>query len=142
MTDDPLSPVSILIVEDDMDGADSMAAVLELHGFRVTVARTGGAALDLAADDPPDVALLDIGLPGIDGWEVARWLRERHPSRRPFLVAVTGYATEEDRRRSEVSGIDLHLAKPVEPAVLVGVIRRFARVVSGGVPLCAQVLEG
>jgi CheY-like chemotaxis protein len=75
-------PLSVLVVEDYEDAADSLATLLRLHGYRVTVARTGGAALELAADDPPDVALLDIGLPDIDGWELARRMCEQAAGRR------------------------------------------------------------
>jgi DNA-binding response OmpR family regulator len=123
----------VLAVEDRGDAAASLVEVLALSGFvRVSVAPTGGDALDRAADDPPDVVLLDIGLPDLDGWEVARWLREqgRAAGKRSFVVAVTGRDSAADRRRSEEVGVDLHLVKPVDPGMLVGVLKRFARVLS------------
>ena len=102
----------------------------------MTIARTGGAALELAADDPPDVVLLDIRLPDLDGWEVSRWLRKQAGGngKRPLVVAVTGCGTDGDHHKSEESGVDLHLVKPVDPAILVGVLRRFARVIATGRP--------
>jgi len=124
------TPLSILVVDDDTDGADSLATLLQIYGYRVTVARTGAEALELAAADPPDVALLDVLMPGLDGWEVARWLREQSCGRRPLLVAVTGCGSDADRRRSAEAGMDLHLVKPVEPAVLAGVLEGFRRILT------------
>jgi CheY-like chemotaxis protein len=77
------------------------------------------------------VLLLDIGLPGMSGWELARWVTEQPAEKRPLLVAITGYGREEDRRRSEEAGIDLHLVKPVDPDQLLRLLRRFYRVVAG-----------
>jgi two-component system OmpR family response regulator len=127
----PDIPLSVLVVDDLFDVAASVVEVLSMSGFsRVSVAHTGGAALELAADNPPDVVLLDIGLPDLNGWEVARWLREqgRATGKRALVIAVTGYGSAADQSRSEEAGVDLHLVKPVEPAVLVGVLKRFARV--------------
>ncbi len=129
MIDAPLPPLSVLVVDDHQDAAESTATLLRLYGCRVTVAFTAAAALELAADDPPDVALLDILLPDLDGWQVTRWLREQASGtgKPALMVVVTGCAADEDRRRSAAAGAHLHLVKPVEPAVLVGVLRRFAR---------------
>jgi two-component system CheB/CheR fusion protein len=82
--------------------------------------------MDVAAAADPDVVLLDIGLPGLSGYEVAEGLQGRKATKRLLLVAVTGYTTEADRERSAAAGIDLHLLKPVEPALLLGLLRRFA----------------
>jgi CheY-like chemotaxis protein len=126
-------PLSILLVEDQTDEAQSLADVLALSGFdRVRIARSGADALERADRDPPDIVLLDIGLPDLNGWEVARWLREqgRAAGKRAFVVAVTGYGSADDRRRSEEAGVYLHLVKPVDPAALVGVLKRFAGVLS------------
>jgi CheY-like chemotaxis protein len=79
----------------------------------------------------PDVILLDIGLPGMSGWEIAAWVTEQPAEKRPLLVAITGYGREEDRQRSEEAGIDLHLVKPVDPAELLRLLKRFHRVVGG-----------
>jgi DNA-binding response OmpR family regulator len=134
LTDGFLSSLSILVVEDHQDAADSTADLLQSHGHRVRVSGTAGTALELAADDPPDVVLLDIGLPDMDGWQVARWLSEQAggTGKRALLIAVTGRGSEADRERSRAAGIDLHLVKPVEPAVLIGVLKRFARAVAPG----------
>jgi CheY-like chemotaxis protein len=125
----------VLVVDDLDDAAASMAEVLSLSGVaHISVANTGGAALELAAGDPPDVVLLDIGLPDLNGWEVARWLREQGEGtgKRPFLIAITGFGSEADRRRSAAAGVDLHLVKPADLALLIGVLRRFARIIAPG----------
>jgi CheY-like chemotaxis protein len=76
------------------------------------------------------VAILDLLMPGMNGWELARKLRDQAAGKRPFLIAMTGCATEENRRRSREAGIDLHLLKPTDPALVVGVLERFARLVA------------
>ena len=120
--------VSVLVVEDHPDAADSLAELLDLTGYRVTVAGDGGAALAAAAADPPDVVLLDLRLPDQDGWAVARQMRARPgDGRRPLIVAVTGLGRADDQRRSDAAGVDLHLTKPVDPADLLAVLGRFAR---------------
>jgi two-component system, OmpR family, response regulator len=132
--------LSVLVVDDVPDAARSLAEFLALCGFvRVSVAGTGKEALELADDDPPDVVLLDIGLPDLNGWEVARWLREQAGAKgkQPFLIAVTGFGSEDDRRRSAVAGMDLHLVKPADPGVVVGVLRRFSRILAPGPPAVA-----
>src|SRR6516162_6114764 len=103
------SKLRVLVVEDHADTAASMAVLLRIRGHEVEVAPDGPSALRIAADRPPDVALLDIGLPGLSGWHVARRLRERAPGKTPLLIAVTGYGREADRRRSLEAGIHLHL---------------------------------
>ncbi|HEX4608754.1 MAG TPA: response regulator [Urbifossiella sp.] len=120
----------VLVVDDDPDAADSTATLLGLAGFDARTATTGEDALRQAEDVPPDAVFLDLMMPGMDGYEIARRLRERAAVRRPFLVAVSGCVLPEDHRRSADAGLDLHLAKPVEPAVLVGVLKRFARVLA------------
>lgn len=108
----------ILVVDDSRDAADSLAMVINLLGHSTSVAYDGPAALEAARQRRPDVVLLDLGLPGMDGYEVACRLREMFPERKMVLVAVTGYGREEDRQRSLECGIALHLVKPVEPEVL------------------------
>jgi CheY-like chemotaxis protein len=125
-SDEQARPLSILVVEDHRDGAESLALLLQIHGYRVVVANSGEAALESAALAPPDVALLDLRLPGMDGWEVARQLRERSVGKRPLLIAVTGCGQEGDYRRSAEVGIDLHLLKPVDPGELLAVLDRFS----------------
>ena len=118
----------VLVVEDHADSAETLAVLLRLHGHEVDVAPDGPTALRIAAQNPPDVALLDIGLPRMDGFEVARRLQER-PGKKPLLVAVTGYGQEEDHRRSEQAGIDLHLLKPVDPEQLEKLLARFKTII-------------
>src|SRR5690349_12670824 len=114
----------VLVVDDLADAADSTAAVLALHGFAVAVATSGAAALRAAAADPPDAVVLDLAMPGMDGYELARRLKNQATGDRPLLIAVTGCGSEADRRKSAAAGIDLHLLKPVEPAALVAALDR------------------
>jgi signal transduction histidine kinase/ActR/RegA family two-component response regulator len=112
----PAAPARrILVVDDNVDAADSLATLLDLSGHQVWTAYGGAAALDVADTHRPEVILLDIGLPGMDGHEVARRLR-RHPALSDvMLVALTGYGQEADRRRTQDAGFDHHLVKPVDP---------------------------
>ena len=112
---------SILIVEDNADARDVLRVLLELEGHEVETAEEGQAALELARTKDPDIALVDIGLPGIDGYEVARRLRARDP-RRPLLIALTGYGQPEDRRRATDAGFDDVLVKPVDPVTLTALL--------------------
>jgi signal transduction histidine kinase/DNA-binding response OmpR family regulator len=118
------SPRHVLVVDDNADAARILARLLELQGHRVEVAHDGPAALSLAQARPPDVILLDIGLPGMDGYEVARRLRQSLGPDRTMLVAVTGYGQEEDRRRSDEAGMDYHLTKPVDPRTIRDLLTR------------------
>lgn len=104
---------SILIVEDNDDARQMLEALLALSGHEVRAARDGATGLALAADAPPDVVLIDVGLPDMDGYELARRLRAARPGRRISLVALTGYGQPEDQRRALESGFDVHLTKPV-----------------------------
>jgi CheY-like chemotaxis protein len=123
MTEQCATPLTILVVDDDADTVESTAVVLSLYGFRVLTANTGEEALRAAATGSPDVVLADLMMPKLDGYELARLLR-LGDGRPPVLVAVSGCVTEGDRRKTTAAGFDLHLAKPVEPAVLVGLLRR------------------
>jgi CheY-like chemotaxis protein len=113
----------VLIVEDNPDIARVMAALVRRCGHLPRVAHDGQAALEVADEQNPDVALLDIGLPGMSGYELARRLRRDPAQRHLFLVALTGYGQEEDRRRSEEAGFDQHLVKPVSFDTLRGVLQ-------------------
>ena len=108
---------SILIVEDNADAREAMRMLLELDGHVVMAAAEGVEALELARAKDPDIALVDIGLPGIDGYEVARRIRAAG-DKRPLLIALTGYGQPEDRRRATEAGFDSLLVKPVDPAGL------------------------
>jgi CheY-like chemotaxis protein len=119
----------VLVVEDYADSALSLQLLLQSLGHEVDVAFNGPMAVEMARKREPDVVLLDIGLPGMNGWQVAQLLRDQATLKRPFFIAVTGYDNEEDKRRSAEEGVDLHLAKPVDPQELAAVLRRFQRVI-------------
>jgi PAS domain S-box-containing protein len=106
--------VRVLVVDDNRDAAEMLAEALGAVGHEVHVAADGPSALEIAAKVPPEVALLDIGLPVMDGYEVARRLRELPGCRRTRFIALTGYGQESDRERSRKAGFDEHLVKPVD----------------------------
>jgi PAS domain S-box-containing protein len=114
----PSRGLKVLVVEDNIDAAESLATLLRLWNHEVTVVHDGRSALDAARVQRPEVVLLDIGLPGLDGYQVARHLREDVGLDHALLVAMTGYGQPEDRRRSHEAGIHHHFVKPVEPMVL------------------------
>jgi PAS domain S-box-containing protein len=113
---------SVLVVEDNKDGADSLAQLLTLMGHQVRVAYTGPEALQAAKLLHPQVVLLDIGLPGMNGYEVAKRLRKLPGHETTVLVAMTGYGHEEDKQRSREAGFNHHLVKPVDLNVLQGLL--------------------
>src|SRR5262245_1969402 len=125
----------VLIVEDNRAPAQSLAALLGRLGFEVSVAADGPAALEASRSLQPDVILLDIGLPGLDGYDVARRIPDLSVEKRTLLIAVTGRGSDADRLMSERSGIDLHLVKPTDPEALLAVLRRFQIVLSPCAPL-------
>ncbi len=108
----------ILMIEDNRDAAQALRDYLELSGHEVELAYTGPAGLQAAHRFQPEVILCDLGLPGLDGFEVARALREDPELRRVRLIAISGYGQEEDRRRAREAGFDFHLTKPVDPSDL------------------------
>jgi CheY-like chemotaxis protein len=108
---------SILIVEDNDDAREALRMLLELDGHTVEAAAEGAHALEIVRAKDPDVALVDIGLPGIDGYEVARRIRAGQGPR-PLLIALTGYGQPEDKRRATEAGFDSLLVKPVDPTAL------------------------
>lgn len=108
----PASKRRVLVVDDNVDAADSLEQVLALGAHDVRVAYDGVSALHIAKAFAPEVVICDIGLPGMDGYEVARRLRGDVALRRSYLIAVSGYARPEDRRQSELAGFDQHIAKP------------------------------
>jgi CheY-like chemotaxis protein len=109
---------SILIVDDNADSADTLSTVLSTRGHKTHVAYDGASALEAAERMKPDVVLLDIGMPGIDGYEVARRLREIHGMWATLIVAKTGWGQERDRDMSRAAGFDHHLVKPIDPTEL------------------------
>lgn len=121
------STVRVLIVDDNVDAAMSLSYVLTLAGYQVRVAHDGNRALEIAGEDHPDVVLLDIGLPGMSGHEVARRLRAEVWADGLRLIAVTGWGQEGDRAKSLEAGFDEHLTKPIDPETLLQRISRAAR---------------
>jgi PAS domain S-box-containing protein len=111
----PTPPRRVLVVDDNRDGAESLAMLLGVWGHEVELAGDGAEALSAVKNRRPDVVLLDIGLPGMDGYQVAQRLRREPGMADTLLVALTGYGQDEDRRRSREAGFDDHLVKPVDP---------------------------
>jgi CheY-like chemotaxis protein len=136
------SGLHILVVEDDRDTAESTALLLRYDGHRVEIALDGPSACQAARNKTPDVVLLDIALPGMDGWEVAGRLQKSSWLKKPFVIAVTGYGREEDRGRSLEAGIDLHLVKPVDPDFLRRLLARFYRILMPAVTSSAAGTSG
>jgi len=120
-----LQPVRILVVDDNRDAAELLTEALELAGFTTRTAFDGPTGLETALAFCPDVALLDIGLPVMDGYELAERLRAHAPLRDLKLIALTGYGQESDRRRALEARFDLHMVKPVDFSRLLGTLREF-----------------
>jgi CheY-like chemotaxis protein len=120
----------VLIVEDYYEAAETMAKVLRKYGHDVEIAKDGSLAIEKVRAGEPDVVLLDIGLPGMDGFQVAKRLTGHRPGRTPLVIAVTGYGSEEDFQRSKEAGIDLHLLKPVDPTKLQDLLKRFQQLLN------------
>jgi CheY-like chemotaxis protein len=108
----------LLVVDDNKDAAESMSMLLEMWGHEVVYAYDGPSALETAQQWQPEAVFLDIGLPGMDGYQVAERLRKLPQAKHAVLIAITGYGQEDDRRRSQRAGIDHHLVKPVAPDAL------------------------
>ena len=104
----------VLVVDDNRDSAESLAALLQLAGHELHQAYDGAEAIALAERHRPDAIVLDIGLPGINGYEACRRIRELRPEYDPLIIALTGWGQEDDRRRSAEAGFDAHLVKPVD----------------------------
>lgn len=119
-TSAPKQQLRILVVEDNEDGRQMLQMLLEMYGHEVFEAEDGPRGVELTLSLRPAIAFVDIGLPGLDGYEVARQVRAREDPQehRTFLVALTGYGQSEDRRRAEEAGFDLHLVKPLNPDAL------------------------
>ena len=125
---DLTAPLKVLLVEDNRDTRTTMRMLLSLSfGYDVYEAPDGASGVRLALEVKPDVALIDLGLPDVDGHEVARRIRAVLDTREIMLVAVTGYGSTEDRRLTQESGFDAHLVKPVESADLVRIFEGLVR---------------
>ena len=116
------SGLRILVVDDNRDSANSLSMLLRLTGNETQTAYDGAEALSLAGEFRPDVVLLDIGLPKLNGYEVARRIREQSWGKRVILIALTGWGQEEDRQRSREAGFDDHMVKPVELSPLMNLL--------------------
>jgi len=108
----------ILVVDDNVDAASTLSVMLEMMGNEVRTCHDGKAGLEAAEQMRPDLMLLDIGMPKLNGYEVAQSIRARPWAKSVTLVALTGWGQEDDRRKSEEAGFDYHMVKPVEPATL------------------------
>jgi CheY-like chemotaxis protein len=111
-------PTRILVVDDNVDLARGLARLLEIRGHEVQVAYDGPTGLDKAKQSKPEVVLLDIGLPGMDGYQVAAHLRQEESVKDATLIAISGYGQEEDLRLAREAGFDHHLVKPIASADL------------------------
>ena len=122
----------VLVVEDNADSANTLAMVVQLDGHEVEVAYDGLKAVEAGRRFRPDVILLDIGLPGLDGWQVASTLLGETPTseKKPLVVAISGRGAEDDYERSAEAGILLHVTKPANLDKLLGLLRRFRSVVN------------
>ena len=115
-------PLTVLVVDDNADVAESTAILLRVAGCNVHVAHDGHAALATLDAVQPDAVLLDIGLPGMDGYQVAARMRERPDFKRTLIVAVSGYGQDEHQARSRLAGVDHHLVKPIDPAAVMAIL--------------------
>src|SRR5262245_20898625 len=115
-------PARVLVVEDIPDARESLCLLLSLCGYEVREAADGAEGVRLALEWRPDAVVSDLGMPGLDGWEVARRLRDSMGDG-VLLIAVSGYVKDEDRQRSQSAGFDHHLGKPADPGKLLGLLR-------------------
>jgi len=123
----PASGRRVLVVDDNVDGAETLTMLLRIRGHETRTAHTGPEALDAACSFKPDVVILDIGLPCMNGYEVARRLRRDPLLCGAVLVALTGWGSEENKQRSSEAGFDFHLTKPVEVADIESILARAVR---------------
>jgi CheY-like chemotaxis protein len=115
--------MNILVVDDHVDTAECLGLLLKMHGHRVRTFEDGQAALQAARSSQPDALLTDIGMPGMDGWQLAKQLRGLCRNK-PFLIAITAYGDAAARKRSEEDGFDYHLVKPVDPTYLLELLEQ------------------
>jgi CheY-like chemotaxis protein len=108
----------VLIVDDNRDAADTLASLVRTMGGQARTAADGPSGIECAAEFAPDLILLDIGMPGMDGYETCRRLRQMRLATRPFIVAISGWGQDGDKQRAAAAGFDAHLTKPADPAAL------------------------
>jgi PAS domain S-box-containing protein len=115
----------VMVVDDNIDGARTLALVLELSGYEVCVARSGKEALTIGARERPDAVILDIGMPEMNGYEIARRMRAETWGSQAYLLALTGWGQEDDKERAKAAGFDIHLTKPVDIPQLEALLTTF-----------------
>jgi CheY-like chemotaxis protein len=118
--------LKVLIVDDNDDACESLSLLLRMNGYDTHIAKDGPSALEAARLFDPEVAILDIGLPALDGYQVAKRLREQPATKNAVLIAVTGYGQDADKERSKEAGFDYHLVKPVDPEKLQQILTMLA----------------
>jgi len=117
----------VLIAEDNVDAAETLATLLRLYGHEVSVVHSGTGVIPQMQACSPEVVLLDIGLPSLDGYEVARLVRRQQGFENVPLIAMTGYGQEADRQQSRQAGFDAHLVKPIDPDRLQDLLLRLGK---------------
>ena len=120
----PTRPRRVLVVDDNLDSVRALAALVEDMGHKVEYAINGWAAIDLGQRKPPEIVLLDIGLPGMDGYELCRRMKGNPAFAGARIVALTAYGKEEDRAKSREAGCDLHLIKPIAAQALFDLLEK------------------
>jgi CheY-like chemotaxis protein len=115
----------VLVADDNRDAAESLAILLSMSGYRVLVAHSGDEALRLALHEQPNALILDIGMPALNGCEVARGVREQGWGKHALLLAISGWDQHEDREASSNAGFDVHLSKPAEPERIEQILESF-----------------
>jgi PAS domain S-box-containing protein len=123
----PAPTARVLVVDDNMDAADILVMTLQMFGHEVQVAYSGQAALETAVEYQPECVLLDIGLPEMDGYQVAQHLRQQPQTKDVWLIAMTGYGQDSDRQRTKEAGFDHHFVKPVDPQKLQDLLATLAK---------------
>lgn len=126
--------LSILIVDDNVDAAESLGMLLSFEGHQVTVVHSGAEALEAGARVLPDVAFVDIGMPLMDGYQLARTVRALPWGANVLLIASTGWGQEDDKRRASEAGFDRHITKPADPLSLVTAITQWQADRQGAAP--------
>jgi len=113
----------VLVVDDDSDTANTLAKLIAMFGFEATAVFSGSQAISAAASQPPEMALIDLGMPDVDGYETAKRIRQQPGGTQVILVALTGWTRREDKQHAYECGFDLHVAKPLELDTLKGLLR-------------------
>ena len=122
----PTSHLRVLVVDDNQDAAFSMSILLEHLGHTVRIAHDGESAVEMAASYQPEVVLLDIGLPKMTGYDVARAIRQTPWGQNVVLIAVTGWGQDEDKQKAKLAGFNRHMVKPVDPELLMQLLHEFS----------------